>query len=417
MKVILIIAAAAVGLVVAILVSGSAGDDPREGAFSQRVSDANGILKTAPSLAPTSIPDSAGSLDDGRQDTSSSPTVPAVASGPYLVASDALDDQTASTNQQRVFRNPDGTVAILYHRPVGPDNELQEIVMVHSHDGGQSWHGELSIGREATDATYSGVTDSEGNLYVVYGRNATGASGGAIKLRTLFYQRELHMWRAGPEHMIVWDWPGKGAGAPVLAFTSNRLWLVYRYYDGDRYTIIAQYADPDSDGEYSASQWSEPIAVSKPVREASTSASLVSHGTRLSALYADPNIGVSWRLLLDPQSERQQWTLPMTIFLPPNGAQEIRFSALAGRDGEIHLILSVEPGFIGYLAYDGTNWSRARQLAARDVRGPSIASDGKDVWAFWMRDQESGYSQIESRRWTEGDGWSQAIISGLPRSN
>ena len=79
-------------------------------------------------------------------------------------------------------------------------------------------------------------------------------------------------------------------------------------------------------------------------------------------------------------------------------------------DDEIHLNVSVEPEFIGYLMYDGTNWSRPRQLAARDVRGPSIASDGKDVWAFWMRDQESGYSQIESRRWTEGNEWNQAAL-------
>ena len=309
-----------------------------------------------------------------------------------------------------MFRNPDGTVAILYHRPAGPDNELQEIVMIHSHDGGRGWDGELVVGREATDATYSGVTDSEGNLYVVYGRNATGASGGGIKLRSLFYQGELHTWRAGQEHVIVWDWPGRGARAPVLAFTGDRLWLVYRYYDGSRHVIIAQYADPDTDGEYSASQWSEPFSVFERVREANASAGLVSHGTRLSALYADPDIGVSWRLLPDPQSESPQWTLPGTVFLPPNGAQEIRFSAVAGRDDEIHLNVSVDPGFIGYVAYDGTNWSRPKQLAARDVRGPSIASDGRDVWAFWMRDQESGRSQVEFRRLTEGRGWSQAAL-------
>ncbi len=339
MKVILIIAAAAVGLVTAIVLFGSAGDAPGGPALSRPDPDTNGV-----NSAPMATLGSNGSLNDGS--TSLPSTVPAVASGPYLVASDALDDRTASTNQQRVFRNPDGTVAILYHRPSSLDNELQEIVMVHSHDGGRGWHGELIVGREAKDATYSGVTDSEGNLYVVYGRNATGASGGAIKLRSLLYQRELHTWRAGQEHVIVWDWPGRGAGVPVLAFTGGRLWVIYRYYDGSRNVIIAQYADPDTDGEYSASQWSEPIAVFERVREASTSASLVSHGTRLSALYADPDIGVSWRLLPDPKAERPQWTLPRTVFLSPSGAQEIRFSAVAGRDDEIHLNVSVKPGFI-----------------------------------------------------------------------
>ncbi|MCZ6891832.1 MAG: sialidase family protein, partial [Chloroflexi bacterium] len=412
MKVVLIVAAVAAGLVVAILAFGSgdegAGGRPR---FARETST-NGLqgpsLASAPSL---DTPSASDGLATARPTTASAPPRAMIVSGPYLVSDDYLSGPTLPANQQRVFRAPDGTIVALHHRLGGPKDDLHQIVMVHSHDGGRSWHGELDVGTEAPDATYSGVMDARGNLYVAYGRDATGPSGGAIKLRVLTYQDDLHTWRAGPENRVLWDWPGRGATSPTLTFHGDRLWLAYRYYTEAGYAIVTQYADLNSDGNYSASQWSSAIALTEPQESPTVHASLVSHGTRLSAFSTTGDSGVLWRLLSDPGGSPRAWTTPMWVFTSIDQGQEARFSAVADSGGNIHLVVAVEGLFVSHLKYDGIEWSRIRQLAVNNVFGPSIATDGQNIWTFWQKRQASGYSRIQVRPWVEEQGWDRVATT------
>ena len=249
MKRLLIVIAAVAGLVVGLMLLGSGDDESGQRGISRWQPGAEQARQPTPS--PTSTPSqaaiSSARFFDGTPPASADrSSVPTIASGPYLVASNVLGDPTIPSNDQRVFRHSDGTIVVLYHRPGGLRGELQEIVMVHSHDEGQSWHGELTVGAEAAEAVYAGVMDPQGNLHVVYGREAVGALAGAIKLRTLPFRDQLHGWDLAPEHRIVWDWPGQGAGAPVLELTGTRLWLAYRLYDGGDYSLVVRYADPES---------------------------------------------------------------------------------------------------------------------------------------------------------------------------
>ena len=396
MKVLLVIAALAVGIGVAAMLFGSA-------------DDGNGLYDPSPAPRSTPAPlprayDGGSGLDKLEPATSSDSLKSITVSGPHLVASDALGDPADLSNQQRVFRSPDGTIAILYHRPGGPKRELQEIVLVHSHDGGSTWDGELSIGLEAQEATYSGVMDADGNLYVAYGRQAVGRLAGAVKLRTIYLRAELHGWVPGPEHRVVQDWPGEGASRPTLALTGSRLWLAYRHYAGGGYTLSVTYADPNPEGDYPTSQWSSPIDLTRP-NGSLVHATLVSHGAQLSALFVASGAGVQRRVLHDPRGDPEAWGEPETVMGAPGPERGIRFSAVADSNGNLHLAVEVEGLYIAFLTHDGSGWSRPRQLASNGVFKPSITTDGQDIWAFWQRQLEYGQSQIKARRWVVGRGW------------
>ncbi len=334
-----------------------------------------------------------------------------------MVTEDALRNNASTSDQKRVFGLPDGTVAILYHRAVEATAELQEIVFVHSHDGGKTWHGEIVIGTETPNATYTGILAPTGDLFVAYGRDAERDAAGAIKLARLIYDNASHGWRLGNEQRVVWDWPGRGASVPVLAFTGSKLWLAYRYYEGRSYTIYVQYADPNTQGDYQEANWSNRFALTPATEKPKIYASLVSHGAQLSALYTGGDAGVEWRRLIDPIGNPDKWRDPQTPLLilrdlVDEEGPEFRFTAISDLDGNIHLAFSSEGQFIGYSKYDGFEWSRLRQLSTNGVFGPSIASDGFNSWIFWNKTLTSGRTTVEKKRWNPEEGWERG--SGSP---
>lgn len=414
MKIILAIVTLAVGLGVAVMVFGAGDDVTDTERRSAPSTDGDGLLSPSPTFSPAPAQDPQTGTDDvGTVSFSDKAPLPTTSvSGPYLVASDALGNTAVATAQQRVFRTSDGTVAMLYHRPAGPKGELQEIIFVHSHDGGRTWHGEISVGVEAPDATYSGVMDEDGNLYVAYGRQAEARFGGAIKLRILRHQGELHGWLDGPEHRIVWDWPGTGSSSPALALTGSRLWLVYRYYDTSKtYVLFAQYADPDSQGDYPPSQWSSPLALVPPSDEPLLGIRLVPHGVGLSTFYTQGVSGVRWLLLPDSQGDPEGWRNPQLVINLPTNGQEVQFSAVGDADGNIHLTIGSVGLFVASLRYDGTDWSNPKTIAVNNVYGTSVATDGKNTWVFWVQRQASGYDRIRVRQWMEKMGWDKTARS------
>ncbi len=401
MKVILAIAAIAVAAAIAIIGLGSAGGEAGPSTSSTSTPESSPWLTTTPTPAPTATP-----VPSGQDDPTLTPTQPAAfASQPGLIAEVGLD-QARAPFQQRLFKTPDGTMAVLYHRPGGPRNELIELVLAHSHDGGQTWHGETVLGTEAYQATYSGVMDSKGNLYVAYGKDGEGASGGAIKLRTLRYGPEAHGWAVGPEQRVVWDWPDNGASNPVLALTGQRLWLAYRGFKVNRYALYVQYADPDSQGDYPAGAWSQPYALTSPMDTPLLYPLLVTHASQLSAFFVENRFLVQWRLLADPLQSPEEWTQTQTVFNSPEpGLNGPKFAVAAGEDGRLHLVFGLDSGQVGYMAYDGRTWSRARLLAGNGAYWPVVATTGGTVWALWEKWQGQDFSYVEVRKWTPEGNW------------
>ncbi|MCI0437650.1 MAG: cellulase family glycosylhydrolase [Chloroflexi bacterium] len=338
-----------------------------------------------------------------------------VSNGPYLIASDALSGGANSSNQGRVFRAADGTIAAMYHRPALSGSGLQEIVMVHSHDGGQSWHGELVVGAEPPDATYSGAMDSDGNIHVAYGREAPLHEGGAIKLRALKFNPEESGWTLGDEHRIIWDWPDDGATSPILALTGNRLWLGYLLYSNNSYSFLIRHADPDLDGEYPSAQWSNPFVLIPSVDDLTLQASLVAHGNSLSLFFIEPYSSVvKWRELRDLGGDLEAWRAPKSVFQSHDEEQVLKFSVVSDANGNLHLVASGEGIFISYLTFDGSGWSRPVQLAVNNVYGPSLAADGGNVWTFWVKKQLNGFSQLQVRRWNDSSFWDRGAKAPWP---
>ncbi|MCH8062435.1 MAG: hypothetical protein IH861_08025, partial [Chloroflexi bacterium] len=333
-------------------------------------------------------------------------------SGPFLVSSNAMVDVALPSHQKRVFRAPDGTIAVLYHRVHPKSRELSEIVLTHSHDGGRTWEGEVTVSSEAAQATYSGIADADGNIFVAYGSHASESRGGAIKGRKLSYIEELHAWTLGPEQTVLLDWPGRGASFPVLAFTGTRLWLAYRYYDGNGYFISVQYADAGDSDDYLESSWSSPLQVSPTSRGQGVYALLVPHDTRLSIFFAQQNdgggggqSGIIWRMLDDPQRQPNGWEEASVLFRSDIGGQETAFSAIADDRGNVHLVAGKQGLFSAYLRYDGSDWSRPTQLAVNSIYSVSLARDGEEAWALWNKVDPNGSSRIIARRWQPDRGW------------
>lgn len=401
MKVILAVAAIAVAAAIAAIGFASAGGDAGPSSESTRTPASSPWLASRPTPTPT--PALTPSSDISATLT---PTPQAgFASSASLIAEVGLD-QARAPYQQRLFRTPDNTIAVLYHRPGGPRNELIEVVMAHSHDGGESWHGEIVLGAEAYQVTYSGVMDGKGNLYVAYGKDGEGPGGGAIKLRTLHYNPDAHGWTVGPEQRVVSDWPDNGASNPALALTGERLWLAYRGFKVNRYTLYVRYADPDGQGDYPADRWSQPYALTSTVDAPLLYPVLVPHGTQLSAFFVQNRFLVQWRLLADPLQTPDGWTQAHTVLNAPEpGLNGPRFAVIADREGRIHLVFGLESGQVGYMVYDGGAWSRARLLASNGAYWPALATDGNAVWALWEKWQGQDFSFIEVRKWTPEGNW------------
>ncbi len=411
----LAIAAAAVGLVlVVVALSLSSGEEAADQPETAAVDDPfRRTATTSPSANSIGI-DREGPTDaDGPDDGPSRPISTAVV-GPFLVAEDALGDPSAPSHQERVFRTADGTVAVLYHRPGGEDGRLQEIVLTHSHDGGSRWHGDLPIGLEAAEASYSGVMDAEGTIHVAYGRDAPGASGGAIKVRSLRIGATPNHWEAGPEHRVVWDWPGTGASVPTLALFGERLWLAYRAYDQGGYSIAARSADPDADGEFAQEKWSNPYFLTSPSNGPRIHASLIAHDNTMSAIYTTSDREVRWRVHRKPLADAPSWTAPQVLLEADEDSSEPRFAHALDAAGNLQVAINREGLFVAHLEYDGRAWTRLRQLAVNSVFAPAVSTDGENVWAIWERTLPSGSSRLEVRRWLADEGWERAVTQPWP---
>ena len=414
-----IVGAAAFGLVLLVVaVSLLSGEDAAEpAADAPQSSLLDDIFRrsstTSPSISSVDAgrvdPTEAGAPDDGP----TGPITTAVV-GPFLVAEDALGDPSAPSHQERVFRTADGTVAVLYHRPGGEDGQLQEIVLTHSHDGGSLWHGELKIGLEAAEASYSGVMDPAGNINVAYGRDAPGAAGGAIKVRTLRTGATPNHWEAGPEHRVVWDWPGTGASVPTLELFGERLWLAYRAYDEEGYSIAVRSADPDAEGEFPQERWSNPYFLTSPAKGPRMHASLIAHEFRMSAIYTTANREVRWRVHRKPLADAPSWTVPQVLLEADEDSSEPSFAHALDAAGNLQVAINREGLFVAHLEYDGRAWTRLRQLAVNSVFAPAVSTDGENVWAIWKRRLPSGSSRLEVKRWLADRGWERGTVQPWP---
>ncbi|MCH7626145.1 MAG: cellulase family glycosylhydrolase, partial [Chloroflexi bacterium] len=239
-----------------------------------------------------------------------------------------------------------------------------------------------------------------------------------IKVRKLAFSEGLNAWTMGTEQAVLLDWSGRGASFPVLAFTGTRLWLAYRYYDGNGYSISVQYADPDASFDYPDSSWSSPFQVSRTTGDQGIYALLVPHDARLSIFSSQNNIGagggqsgIIWRMLDDPQRRPNEWREAFALFRTEIRGQETTFSAIADDLGNIHLVTGKQGLFSAYLRYDGSDWSRPTQLAVNGVFSVSLARDGEETWALWNKVEPNGSNRIIARRWQPDIGWARTAES------
>jgi outer membrane biosynthesis protein TonB len=323
--------------------------------------------------------------------------------------------KTQYFTQQRVFRTPDGALAVLYHRPGGLNDELMEIFLAHSLDGGRSWHDELSVTLEAPEASYSGVMDPQGNLYVAYSRDGEGAAAGAVNLRKLSYQGERRIWSTGPEHRVVWDWPLQGASQPVLALTGTRLWLAYRLFRDNEYTLMVKYADPDSGDDYPEERWSLPSALAEPSQYPYLYASLAAYGARLGALMStgipEKSANILWRSLDNPLEAPETWEEAVRVYqVTDAGPDRVQFSVTTDGPRGIHLAFSAQDLYVAYVQFDGQEWQRPRIMASNMVGWPAVAANGENIWVVWQRALNRSRAapqgpKLEIKPWLPERGW------------
>lgn len=450
-KIFLIVAVIVIGAAVAVVGLGAINSDPEVAEESpdqtHRILEPfqksqKEIAKALENSPPAVAPGSANTSENGESPTATTenPTAPAttgvdesptpltsfdriaeystptISVGPIPVAAGSTNPDAVSLNQKRIFRAPDGTVALFQDRPVGPDGKQVEIVMRHSHDDGQTWHGEHSVGTEVSSTSYSGHMDDAGNLYLAYGRYAEKEAGGAIHFRKFTYNADTHDWKAGTAHRALWDWPGKGASKPVVQFTGKRVWIAYNYYDGSAYQAVTQYADPDEFGDYPQENWSVQFPLTLRVESPEMDIALVAYGGKLGAIYSRGTTEIMWRTLADPLLEdhlelTNAWSEPEDVYQPQGENQNLEFSATSDDSGNVHVAFNVNQTYVAFKVYNGRSWNNPRIVATNDVQGASIATDGTNVWILWERRSSSGLSHIEAKRWVkDAGGWDVGSI-------
>jgi outer membrane protein assembly factor BamB len=298
-------------------------------------------------------------------------------------AEGTYDHGTDHLVQRHLARMPDGTLIAGYSgRTTGGDVRFTYHL---SRDGGRTWTfpAQFPIPNVDFSVIYFGsfgIATGQGNqihmMYVQWpGYKQTFAA--------YNYYPDGDMVDLAPKMPAFFTDTPPYAGPSVME-PGGRIWVAYALGD-------SVYASWSTDGGLN---WTQSDKINQG--KSSPPAMVLAGGTPVMVYTDGSSLAYSaWN--------GSQWSSPQTLPGPISGAAD-NLSLAATSDGRAHVAAANSSG-LQYSVFNGTSWS-APTLLERGTSGPSITTDGTDLWCFYV----TASNNIAYRRWRRDNGaWDAAV--------
>jgi hypothetical protein len=295
---------------------------------------------------------------------------------------------TSFENQRKMLRATSGTLALVYQK--GSPTKTGGLWLALSRDGGVTWSDDLKIA--AVSGVYADAHLGPGDdISLVFSTNNDAAgSSNDVTFARLRYAGAVDRWTLERTAVVYDAGPTTGAYNAVLARDRAHVWAAYRFFDGFNYGVAIKYSADDG------RSWLESLAPDDAGPNADETAAFAKLDDRLVLVsyHQDHQLRWRWRYDADPPNV---WSPSLLIREVNSFPSKSAYSLVADASDRIHLLFN-EKG-VKYLKYDGTKWGTTPvTVGSSSGSYPTLASDGRDLWALWRETIGSSQYRIIARR-------------------